>query len=275
MPSRQQLSDSLQQIGFTPNEAEIYTALVNTSPTFVAPLVKETGKHRQMVYNALDTLMKKDLVARSVRNGKYCYELNSPDQLVQMIKDQETIAHDLATAISTQINQPKETVEVLRGSQSFRDAILKLPSLGHQTREYIIFNTTPNEYVAFTGKMLTAQVKLLRELHKTGVAIKILAFASVADQYHSPSFWPLVDDPYEARVSTATPEPPQTVWISGDHVFLRNHLEDPILIHIISANLAQCYREYFQGYWDQAQPVHRLNENPDTKKAPPSSENET
>jgi|GEM_PF-1095995 len=258
MPASQQLLDNLQTIGFSPNEAEVYIALIRLSPSFVAPLVKETKKHRQMVYNALDSLLNRNLIVRSTKNGKFYYELANPDRLVQIIKEQETVAADLASQISDQISQPDEQVEVLRGSTSFQEALLAFTAIGRQNREYIIMNTIPREFVSFTASKLKQQITVLRQLKKEGMDIQLLAFKSIESQLRADSFWPYVDDPYETRVSDSTPEPPQTIWISGEHVYLRNHLDDPILIHIKSKDLAGRYREYFNSYWQSATPVHRL-----------------
>lgn len=255
MPPSQQLLDNLQTIGFTPNEAEVYTALIRLSPSFVAPLVKETGKHRQMVYNALDTLLERNLIARSIKNGKFHYELANPDRLVQLIKDQEQIAQDLANSINDQLSQPEEQVEILRGSKSYQEALLAFTDIARQEREYIIMNTIPAEFIAFTAGKLKLHLKRLRELKKEGVTLQLLAFASIQEQLNRPDFTPFIGDPYETRLSTATPEPPQTIWIAGNHVYLRNHLTDPILIHVISKDLAARYRTYFLGFWDKASPV--------------------
>lgn len=232
-------------------------ALIRLSPSFVAPLVKDTGKHRQMVYNALDSLLKRNLIVRSTKNGKFYYELANPDRLVQIIKEQEAVAADLALQIAGQITQPDEQVEILRGSSSFQEALLGFTDIARHNREYIIMNTIPREFVSFTASKLKQQIASLRQLKKEGVSIQLLAFKSIEDQLRADSFWPYVDDPYETRLSPNTPEPPQTIWISGDHVYLRNHLEDPILIHIKSKDLAERYREYFNGYWQSATPVRR------------------
>lgn len=257
MASSQHLSDSLRSLGFTSNEADVYAALIKESPSFVAPLVKETGKHRQMVYNALDALLRRNLISRSLKNGKFYYELSTPDRLVQLVKEQESIAQELAASISRQLKQPEEQVEVWRGSHSYIEALLSFRSLALEAQEYIIMNSIPSEFIAFTAEKMKQHMAALRALKDKGISPCLLVFGSVEGQLHQPSFWKYVDDPYESRLSRATPEPPQTIWIAGEHVYLRNHLEDPILIHIVSKDLAARYREYFYGYWNQAEPIHR------------------
>jgi len=255
MPLNQTVLDNLKQIGLTPNEAEIYLALAENSPSFVAPLVKTTGKHRQMVYNALDGLLTRNLIVKNIKNGKFYYELSHPDRLVQMIKEQERIAQDIASDLIDQINRPQEQVEILKGSQAYQEALLVLTEIASQTGEYIIMNTIPNEFISFTASKLKSHIKALRDLKDAGVELQLLAFSSVQEQLKQPAFANFVSDPYTTRISTAQPEPPQTIWISGDHLWLRNHLDDPILIHIISHDLANRYRQYFKNFWDSAKSI--------------------
>ncbi len=93
--------DTLVQLGLTQNDAAVYTALVEVGPCFVAPLVKETKKHRQIVYNSLETLLKHNLISVSQKNGKNFYVISNPHHLLADIKRKEALAENLITSIES------------------------------------------------------------------------------------------------------------------------------------------------------------------------------
>ena len=249
----QKISDNLKTLGLTENEAEIYLALVKHSPCFVAPLVQETKKHRQMVYNALDTLLERNLITRSVQQGKYLYELSDPERLMAMVKEQELVAREVIERIRDQAAASEEQVEVFRGLDALNMAIRDLAALAQKNGEYLIINSIPKEYQAMTASFKNVFLGQLGEVREKGGSLKVLLFpgmkeeallAGLREQY--------LGEPFETRVVTAHPEPPQTIWISGINVYLRNRLKDPLLIRVTSKDLSERYRKYFYELWEKA-----------------------
>lgn len=91
--------DALIGLGFSKNDAAVYSALVEVGPCFVAPLVRQTKKHRQIVYNSLETLMSHQLVSVSEKNGKHFYSITDPQRLLESIKQREVMAESLINTI--------------------------------------------------------------------------------------------------------------------------------------------------------------------------------
>lgn len=89
----------LVELGLSKNDAAVYAALVDVGPCFVAPLVKETKKHRQIVYNSLETLLAHNLISVSQKNGKNFYVISNPHHLLADIKKREALAQNLITSI--------------------------------------------------------------------------------------------------------------------------------------------------------------------------------
>jgi hypothetical protein len=64
------------------------------------------------------------------------------------------------------------------------------------------------------------------EAKASGGAIKVLIFPDAKVSASSSSLKPqYLAEPYGTRVVTTSPEPPQTICISGNHIYLRTALE--------------------------------------------------
>jgi sugar-specific transcriptional regulator TrmB len=249
---RQKIADSLRQLGLTENEASVYLALINHSPCFVAPLVQATRKHRQMVYNALETLSERNLVSRSLKNGKYQYELSDPNRFLLMIHEQEEVAQEVIASIQSKISSSSEQVESFRGIDGYKRAITELLGLAERHNEYLVLNSNSKEFTRITAPFQKDFLARLRKVKKTGGKVEVLVYPdNVADSRNQELHGQFFGDPFDTKV-VDQPTPPQTIWISGDSVYLRNRLADPLVIHLRSVDLAKRYREYFYTLWSRA-----------------------
>ena len=247
----QKIIDNLKTLGFTENEAEIYLALMKLSPCFVAPIIQETRKHRQMVYNALETLLKRNLITRSMKEGKQLYELANPERLMAMVEEQELIARETIEQVKDQVRSSEEQAEALRGLNGYKAAILELADSAIKTGEYLVINSIPSEYKAMTEAAQVPFLKKLQKVQVNGGRLQVLIFPSNREDALSNNQFS--GHPFVTRVVINHPEPPQTIWISGDNVYLRNRLVDPLIVHITSPDLAKRYRAYFQELWSEAE----------------------
>lgn len=247
----QQIIDSLKTLGLTENEADVYLSLINNGPCFVAPIVQDTRKHRQMVYNALDSLQKRNLVTKSIDRGKFLYEVCDPERLMAMVMEQEEIARSVIDKVQSQMKASQEQVEIFRGADSYQVAISTFADIAVKNNEYLVLNSQPKEYKSIVTSFSTKHLEKMWAIRNNGGALDMLLFPNQKEAALSSA---LKDEylgkPYSSRVAVAFPEPPQTIWISGEEVYLRNRIGDPLLIHISSADLSKRYREYFYTLWE-------------------------
>jgi len=248
----QKIIDSLKALGLTENEADIYLALVKFSPCFVAPLVQETRKHRQMVYNALETLLKQNLITRSIKNGKQLYELSDPSRLMGIVREQEIIAQNVIDTIQEQVQSSAEQVEALRGINGYKIAINGLLQEAEKYDEYLVLNSITHEFLEITAPFQKDFLKRLRAVKANGGRVKVLAYGNEVAAMQSASLGKqFYSDPFETRILSGI-QPPQTTWISGNSVYLRNRLADPLIVHTKSQDLSSRYKQYFSELWEQA-----------------------
>lgn len=91
------LRKSLENIGFTKNEAGVYVALLELGRGTVAKIAERAGINRTTGYNLLSTLVQRGLVSSSGKGARQEYVAESPDRLVAYIKKE---AEDLVANLS-------------------------------------------------------------------------------------------------------------------------------------------------------------------------------
>lgn len=101
------LSKSLENIGFTKNEAGVYVALLELGRGTVAKIAERAGINRTTGYNLLSTLVQRGMVSSSGKGARQEYVAESPDRLVAyMKKEAEDLVANLSAA-STLVSELK------------------------------------------------------------------------------------------------------------------------------------------------------------------------
>lgn len=95
------LSKSLENIGFTANEANVYVALLELGRGTVAKIAERAKINRTTGYNLLSTLVQRGMVSSSGKGARQEYVAESPDRLVAyMKKEAEDLVANLSAASS-------------------------------------------------------------------------------------------------------------------------------------------------------------------------------
>ena len=81
----EEIIKTLQKIGLTETEAQIYLTGLEYSSIGVKELEKKTRIKRTTIYHALDTLMYKGLAAKKGTESKYLFTMTAPDKIHTLI----------------------------------------------------------------------------------------------------------------------------------------------------------------------------------------------
>ncbi len=243
--------DNLLQLGFTNNEANIYSHLVNAGPNFAGHIIYETKKHRQVVYNALDNLVIKRLVDVTKKGGKNLYSVANPEVLQENAKQNFAIAEYTTAAIRRKLQEGQETTQTFSGSHSYEEGLADFRNKARVAKEYIVIGGEEQDWYEYTKPFFASHVTELQKLRKLGVDIFILFFEQErlsAEKY----IRPYLHNPYVCKVLNASPKLPQTTWLAGNYAYMLTPTTEPLVISIQSKTLAESYRNYFWQCWRQA-----------------------
>jgi len=93
-----QLVGLLQDLGITQNEATTYAAMLETDATSIRKIAAHTGINRGTTYEALKKLTTSGLVSVRSQGGRERYMAESPEKILEIIRDKRRDLIDLATS---------------------------------------------------------------------------------------------------------------------------------------------------------------------------------
>jgi len=237
-------TSKLEELGLRHNEALVYLALLQIGQTKTGAIVKKTGLHRVLIYDALESLIKKGLAAYVVKeNIKYFNALN-PDRLSDFLKEKENIAKELSAELQklTKINERKQSVEIYEGIKGLKAALNNMLSeLTLKDYHYVFasgnMEPTLKEYYYIYQK----------EKEKKRIKTKIIYDASfrvnkeiIHSTYGSVKFYSL--GPF-----------PTDTWIYKDKVLIVTYTANPpIAILITSKETSDSYKRLFESLWKKS-----------------------
>ncbi len=244
--------DTLLELGFSKNDAAVYEAVVELGPCFVAPLVRHTKKHRQVVYNSLTELTTRHLVTVAQKNGKNHYSISDPQRLLADIKQKEVIAASVVRMIERKHTQEQEQVEFFSGESSHEKGTADFRRRAFEAKEYVVIRSETKAWFEHTRSFFPAHVAELKRFKRSGIDVHI-AFFEYEKAEAMQFLGNYLGDPYTCKIIPDEYKLPHTVWLAGEHVYIVTSAVDPIVIHVRSKNLAMQYREYFWRIWKKGE----------------------
>lgn len=120
------MKEDLKKLGLTDNEIKVYLSLLKIGETSVGGIIDDLKIHRQIAYNALDSLEKKNMVTKTVINKVAQFALNDPGIIIENLHKQELIAKRLSKTIKEEMKKSKHEHEILvfDGYKMIRDCFL-------------------------------------------------------------------------------------------------------------------------------------------------------
>jgi sugar-specific transcriptional regulator TrmB len=124
----------LGELGLTPNEVDIYLALLQAGTASAHEIAQKTGLHRQAVYDGLNRLLEKSLASFIAVDGAKQYRSLSPERMIGFIHEKEEQFKSILPELKALQGMPKgqTAVEVFKGKGAlktiFRDIIHELES---------------------------------------------------------------------------------------------------------------------------------------------------
>ena len=233
----------LQEIGLTKNESLVYLNLLELGLTTVSALSKKCKLHRSNVYDAIERLIEKGLVAYIIKNDTKYYEATDPDSLHNLIKEKEiqlkTIMPQLK--LSQQLAEEKSEAHIYKGLTAAKNIINHMLSKKKTIYVYGV--------IKGIGELASP---FLANFHKRRIAAKIwMHHIYNTDAQDRINFLKTLD--YTAvRTLPREFDSPVATNICGDEVIFILWSKDALVIQIINKDIANAYKKYFDLLWSLA-----------------------
>ncbi len=116
------LEQNLEQIGFKKNEAIVYIALQKCGRARAYDLIKDTGLHRNLVYQSLASLIERRLIAKLEEEGISIFQPLDPSELLHALERETETTKQVVSELKDIASQAKQSIFAFEGNAGFRSA---------------------------------------------------------------------------------------------------------------------------------------------------------
>lgn len=233
----------LEEVGLTKTEARVYERLLQLGECSVGILQKSLETHPQIVYRAIENLIKKGLVISTRKNNKKYVSAEHPRRLEEMEKEKiAKLKNSLPELLHLMKPQKGAIVKTSIGVEAIRsfrrtavnelkrnESLLVIGGSGDR-----FYDTMGNTYEEIENK------RIKKKIHK-----KLVAFSGEKEKFQKDIHRLYTDFRYfSSEYPTLS-----SINIFGDNVGIIIWATEPILIHIKSPEVATSYRHYFDELW--------------------------
>ncbi len=227
----------LEKIGLNLNEAKIYISLLELGQAQAGEISKKTQINRTTVYDSLERLIQKGLVVFVISANKKVFKPVAPKNILNQIKEQESIIREILPELDGLFSQSKEKEETniykgRKGIKNIFEDILKC-------KEYVAFGSSGNffEVMQHDFRMFQKRKKELKINSKIILSESSRKTETVKLAYANCRFIP---NEFSA---------PTTTFVFEDKVAIIIWGEAPIATLIKSKDVAKSYSNYFKLLW--------------------------
>ena len=245
------MREELQVLGLTRNESEVYEALVKSGLTKAGHLIARLDVHRNIVYEALESLIRKGFVTKISKRGVWWFQITEPDSILTMLKRREQIAEGVIKEIKQARQQIEQQITVYKGIDSYRaywiSSLLRFPE---GTVDYCLGVPRNAKWESLMGASALKQYREVRRRKK--IIWKTILF-KVEDVHkeHLEGF----PDTTEYRYWPKDFDPIGNFNVIHDTVILQAMTDNPRIIEIRDKDMVTVFKNYFDAIWSEAKPV--------------------
>lgn len=228
----------LENAGLSYGEVEVYLCLLKHGSLVVTKIASLTGLHRTNIYDTLEKLREKGLVASLVRENRQYFSASDPTRLVDFVKERE---QELLGALPEllalrKISRSQSCVELYQGKAGLKAALHDITKV---KKDYVVFEekgsiqrVLPHFYPQFNVQMNKAKIRV-RVLTQDSSLIASRSLMQIRTLPHFVAF-PAATAVYGNNIAIF-------VWDEPYHAIL-----------IRSKQVAESYRQFFEALWKNA-----------------------
>lgn len=234
----------LVNAGLTHREAEAYLALLNVQEAKVSEIAERTRENRTHVYDTLNKLLAKGLVAYVVKGGKKFFRPAPPEKIIEYLKEKaqlvENYLPELRGLYKPRVKMP--IVEVFEGAEGIKTV---LRDVLRENKEWHCLGST--------GKSPEILPFFLEQFHRQRMKQRLpLRVIYNDDQLGRERAKEVTKQKY-TRVKILQKTSPTTTYVYGEKVVIIIwEKEKLVAIMIKDKDAADSYRSYFELMWQAA-----------------------
>lgn len=240
----QEITKELMELGLTHGESKVYLALLELGSSTVGPIVKKANVAYSNVYEILNRLLEKGLVAFIIKNETKYFQATNPRNLSDYlerkekeINRQKRVLAELLPKLEGEKVKPEEEAEIFVGLKGLKAAYIRLFTENPVGGENLFFYIHRKEYAKESDKFYISNAKLFR--------MPRIVMRGISNEEYRDS---------KAIVPTTKMRYvnfpiPGNIEIFQDKILVLAWSEKPVSFLIRSKQIANIMKEYFESVW--------------------------
>lgn len=243
------MKETLEQLGLSGFDAELYLALLARGLTPVGVLVDDLKSHRELVYGGLKRLEYQGLVQTIEKKKIKHYQALEPELLVRKIEKQAELAQKALPSLKKIYQQMPLSIRIFEGPEGFEEIQRDIQTLLKDKEDYFVIGGAGE---AWYGVVKDFYKTYHKKLLKRGIKMLTVTYEKEAEgiiKYELSGFNPIRILPDKFSV-------PSSTMIYADKIIIQIFGEKPVAIMIHSKEVSKSYKNYFQSLWGIAKPYN-------------------
>ena len=230
----------LVDFGLTKTESLVYLTLLKHNSLTAYRVSKESQLYKANTYDALDTLLQKQIVTKSVVNGKTFFVAVPPEQLITQLELKKEKLQNILPTIERSFEEESEDIQVFQGVASFMNILYDLLKYDRSIYVFDIPKTVP-EIVRFH----------IDKFHISRLKKKIKMYhiydydAGKRISYLNKMRYTYAKQGLEHRHSIVS------TLVCGDVTLIINWSKNLKVVRILDKDVSVAYERQFKLLWDE------------------------
>lgn len=243
------MKEDLKKLGLTDNETKVYLSLLHLGETQVGGIINDLKIHRQIAYNALDSLEQKNMVIRIMKNKIFHYKISDPGIILENIKKQELIATRIQDSIKKEMkrNKREQEINVYSGRTQLRNFLFNSYKNAPKNSVLHSIYSFGKEYIEIIG------LDYLKKIEKFRLKNKIITKHIASESYRedmTKTINQLGKETRELRFLSHEINNPISIMIFNNRVWFQAFFaEIPFIIEIKNESFYKTFMNHFNALW--------------------------
>lgn len=251
--SKKTLIHNLQKLDLTKNDSLVFTELIQNGASRASDISKKTGLHRQLVYNALEHLQRKQLI-RSYKKQKVSYfQSRDSKTLEKLFEEKLSLAQDVCKELEHLQQRSVQDVIVHEGLDELKRIHLSLYQKYPYTEPMYIIGSS-SEWKKTLGNEIIQRLISLQKKKK--IITYIISPEINNTEKH---FFDLLQHLVQYKTIPFISNKKTETAILKDRVFIKIFSPPYTVIELINPEIVSGYKEYFLSLWKQEEQISIKN----------------
>lgn len=247
------LEQDLAQLGLKENEVKVYLAALEMGESTVGKIERHTNLHKQLIYNAADSLQDRGLLCINEVNGRKRFSVMDPTALEEQAKARVAKARQITPRLFELANQQRSTdkVRVFRDLKSIQQYYLESTRNQPASSEVFILGVSSRRFFEIFDQQSFAYQRLEQLRTSRHINWNIILFAGKEEEATLNKRRSLV----QIKLISEAVQAPIDMMIWHNHVGLLFYGAEPYVLDISGQETAKGFKEYFQVLWNKSEVI--------------------